>query len=109
MNCAQDRTPENMILRPSTFVSKCLSRAGGRYNNIEREILGILHGLEKFHHYLFTREEGIVTDHRPLIVIFKKDKTRLSLSPQQILLRIHQFKKQMLYKPDLDLFIPDWL
>ena len=37
-----------------------------RYSNIKCEVLGILHGLEKFHHYCFGREVLIITDHKTI-------------------------------------------
>ena len=40
---------------------------------MERGALGILHELKKFHHYFFIREVSIITDHKPLVSIFKKD------------------------------------
>ena len=49
-------TSDNRILRLIAFASKGLSSAGTCYSNIERETLGILHSLEKFHHYPFPRE-----------------------------------------------------
>ena len=49
-----------------------------RYSNIEREALGILHGLKKFHHYCFMRKFHVITDHKPLVSIFKKDVAVLS-------------------------------
>ena len=56
---------------------------------ILREALRILHGLENFHHYSFAREVSIITDHKPLAAIFKKDVATLSQRFQWILLRIH--------------------
>ena len=56
MGCQKDTAPDNTILHPITFVSKSLTGAEQRYSNIEHEALGILHGLEKFHHYCFGRE-----------------------------------------------------
>ena len=38
----------------------------------------MLHGLEKFCHYCFAREVSIITDHKPLVAIFKKDYATLS-------------------------------
>ena len=38
----------------------------------------MLHGLEKFHHYCFVREVGIITDHKPLVAIFNRDVPMLS-------------------------------
>ena len=70
--------PDNNILRPITFVSKSLSSTERRYSNIEGEAVGILNGLEKFHHYCFARQASIITGHKPLVAIFKKDVATLS-------------------------------
>ena len=79
--------PDNTILHPIAFASKSLTGTECRYSNIEREALGILHGLEKFHHYCFAREVHIITDHKPLVTIFKKDIVMLSQCIQHILLK----------------------
>ena len=71
-NCQKGMAPDNTILHPITFASKCLTGAKQRYSSIECEVLGILHGLEIFHHYCFGREVLIITDHKPLISMFKK-------------------------------------
>ena len=80
-----------------------------RYSNIKREALGILHGLERFCHYYFAREVSIVTNHKHIVPIFKKDVATLSQRIQRILLRIHQFWVRISYKPGPELFIADWL
>ena len=108
-SCLKDEAPDNSILRPIAFVNKSLIRAEKRYSNIGREVLGILYGLETFCHYCFTREVSIITDHRPLVAIFKKDIATLPQGLQQILLRIHQYRVKIIYKPGPDLFIMDWL
>ena len=54
--CPKHIAPHNTILRFIIFASKILTSAEQRYSNIDREALGILHGLEKFHHYCFARE-----------------------------------------------------
>ena len=80
-----------------------------RYSNIEHKALGILHGLEKFHHYCFGREVLIITYHKPLVSMFKKDVATLSQCIQCILLKIHQYRAQIIYKPGPEIFIVDWL
>ena len=65
--------PDNTILQPIAFASKSLTGAEHRYSNIKHEALGVLHGLEKFHHYCFSREVLVITDHKPLVSMFKKD------------------------------------
>ena len=91
--------PGNTILHPIAFASKSLMDGEHRYSNIERELLGLLHRLKKFHHYCFVREVYVITDHKPLVSIFKKDMVTLSQSIQQILLKIHQYRVQLLFKP----------
>ena len=68
----QGTTPDNTILWPIVFTSKSFTGAESRYSNIEHKALGILHGLEKFHHYCFSRNVIIITDHKPLVTIFKE-------------------------------------
>ena len=80
-----------------------------RYSNIEHEALDILHGLEKFHHYYFGREVLVITDHKLLVSMFKKDVATLSQFMQCILLKIHQYRVQIIYKPGPEIFIADWL
>ena len=58
-----------------------------------------------FHHYWFTRKMNIITDHKLLVTIFKKEVATLSQRLQWILLRIHQYRVRIIYKPVLDLFI----
>ena len=48
--CQKDTVPNNSFLHPITFASKSLSGTEHMYSNIEREVLGNLHGLKKFHH-----------------------------------------------------------
>ena len=69
--CPRDTAPDNTLLRPITFASKSLTSVEQRYSNIKREVLGILNGFERFHHYCFGREVSIITDHKPLVAIFK--------------------------------------
>ena len=48
-------------------------------------------------------------DHKPLVSMFKKDVATLSQRMQCILLKIHQYRVQIMYKPGQDIFIADWL
>ena len=49
----RNKAPDNAALWTVAFVSKSLISAEIWYSNIEREALGILHGIVKFHHYCF--------------------------------------------------------
>ena len=108
-SCQTHMAPDNRILCPIAFASKSLMGVECRYSNIEHEALGILHGLEKFHHYCFGREVLMITGHKPLVSMFKKDVATQSQSIQHILLKIHQYRVQIIYKPGPEIFIADWL
>ena len=43
-----------------------------RYTNIERELLGVVGGLEKFHYFTFGHPVTVLTNHKPLISISRK-------------------------------------
>ena len=85
--CQKDTTPDNTNLHAIVFVRKSLTGAEQRHNNIGCEAQGILHGLEKFHHYCFGREVLVITDHKLLVSIFKKDVATLSQWIQHILIK----------------------
>ena len=107
--CLKDIALDNTILRPIVFAIKSLTNAEHRYSNIERAALGILYGLEEFHHYCFARKVSIKMDHKPLVAIFKKEIVNLPQQIQCILLRKHQYRVKILYKPGLEDFIAYWL
>ena len=107
--CQKDVAPDNTILHPIAFASKSLTVAESRYSNIEWDALGILHGLKKFYHYCFAMEVLIITDHKLLVAIFKKDVATLSQCIQCILLKINQYRVHIIYKPGPEIFIADWL
>ena len=56
--------------RPIAFVSRSLSKAEQNYSLIEREALSIVWGVKKFQLYLYLKEFTLVTDHKPLTVLF---------------------------------------
>ena len=108
-SCQTHMAPDNTILHPIAFASKSLMGTECRYSNIKCKALGILHGLEKSHHYCIGREVLIITDNKPLVSMFKKDVATLSQCIQHTLLKIHQYRVQIIYKPGPEIFIADWL
>ena len=56
--------------RPVAFASKSLSPAETRYTNIEREMLTIVFGCERFHNYIYGTRFIIHSDHKPYIYIY---------------------------------------
>ena len=103
MNCGHGKVPENATLIPNVFMSKFLSSTEPCYGNIESEVLGILHGLEKSHHYCFSKNAFIIIDHKPLVVILSNDMVTLFQWLQCLMLCLHQYRVHIVYIPCPDL------
>ena len=57
---------------PVAFASKALTQAETQYANMEREMLAIIYGCERFHNYLFGHKFTVESDHKPLAAIHLK-------------------------------------
>lgn len=66
--------PSSVGERPIAYASRSLSPAEKNYSQIEREALAIVFGLQKFHQYLYGRRFTLVTDNKPLSLIFGSKK-----------------------------------
>ena len=77
MQFPRNKACSNAALWPISFTSKSLIRAETCYNNIEREVLAMPHGLKIFHHYCFTHEVSMTTNWKLLVVIIKTDVANL--------------------------------
>ena len=92
MALLQSNSNERESLYPITYGSKTLTPAEMRYANIERELLGVVGALEKFHYYFtFGHPVTVLTDHKPLIAIAKKALINAPLRLQRLLLRLNNY------------------
>ena len=80
------------------------------YAQIEKELLAIVFGVEKFHSYVYGKSDDVVeSDHKPLETIFKKP---LSLAPprlQRMLLRLQKYTLEVRYKKGKEMYVADAL
>ena len=56
--------------RPIYFFSKTLNDAQRRYSTIQKELLAIVESIKAFRVYLYGRFFILITDHKPLFVIY---------------------------------------
>ena len=56
--------------RPIAYTSKTLTKAEQNFSQIEREALSLVYGVKKLHQYIFNYRFTLLTDHKPLLIIF---------------------------------------
>ena len=95
--------------KPIAFASKSLTDTESRYANIEREMLAVCFGLEKFHTYVYGRPVTVESDHKPLETI--KTKHIYSAPPrlQRMLLRNQRYDYRITYRPGKEMILADGL
>ena len=80
-----------------------------RYANIERELLAIVYGCEKFHTYLYRRTFIVETDHKPFEMISLKNLTAALAHLQRMLLHLQQYDLVITYQPGREMLLVDAL
>lgn len=94
---------------PVEYRSKLLTETETRYSNIEREMLAVVHGLEKFHYYAYGRHVVVESDHKPLEAIFKKPLSNAPPRIARMLLRIQKYDVEITYVPGKNIPLADAL
>ena len=72
---------------PIYYTSRSLSTHEKNYENLEREAMAAIWGMEKFHYFLYGRRFILQTDQKPLCSIFKKHLINVSPRLQRIAIR----------------------
>ena len=95
--------------QPIAFASKSLTDTETHYANIERELLAIIYGCEKFHTYLYGRTFIVETDHKPFEMISLKNLTAAPAQLQRMLLHLQQYDLVITYQPGKEMLLADAL
>ena len=95
--------------QPIAFASKSLMDTETHYANIERELLAIVYGCEKFHTYLYGRTFIMEMDHKLLEMISLKNLTAAPAHLQRMLLYLQQYDLVMMYWPGREMLLEDAL
>lgn len=95
--------------QPVAYASRALTETQQRYAQIEREMLAVIYGCEKFHHYIYGRSVTIETDHKPLLAIHRKPLYQATHRLQRMLMRLQRYDVTLEYVPGKEMFISDAL
>ena len=78
-NTSKCDIPNNLC--PISYASKTLSSTESNYSNIERELLGVLFAIMHFKHFTYGCTVYVITDHKPLVSLFKEVSCRCQSMP----------------------------
>ena len=94
---------------PVSYASRSLTETEERYAQIEKELLAIVFGAERFENYLYGRRVVVETDHKPLESIFKKSLVTAPKRLQRMLMRLQKFDLEVRYKKGTTMYLADTL
>lgn len=94
---------------PISYASKSMSQTQQNYAQIEKEMLAIVFGVQRFHQYLYGKIFTIETDHKPLEQICKKPLVTAPLRLQRLLIMLQPYDYLVKYKPGSKLYFADAL
>lgn len=92
-----------------SFASRALTDTETRYAQIEKEMLAIIYSLNKFHQYTYGRHTYVVTDHKPLQNIARKQLDQVPRRLQGMVLQLQHYDTTIEYRPGKELVLADTL
>ena len=96
--------------KPVTFTSRALTGSERNYQNLERECLATIWGMEKFHYFLYGKEFTLETDQKPLVSIYKKHMVEISPRIQRLIVRSFPYQPfDVQYKKGMEIPLADAL
>lgn len=94
---------------PVAYASRSLTASEQNYAQIEKELMGIVFACEKFHQNVCGQSVKIVTDHKPLESLKKKNLNQVSPRLQRMLLRLQRYSLDISCRPGPKIPVPDAL
>ena len=94
---------------PIAYASRSLTNTESNYAQIEKELLAIVFGAERFESYLYGRKFTVESDHKPLEAIMKKSVVSAPKRLQRMIFRLQRFDFDIIYKKGSEIFLADML
>ena len=92
------------------YASRALTKTEQNYQNLGREALGTIWGMEKFHYFLYGKEFTLETDQKLLVSIYKKHMMDISPRVQRLIVRSFPYLPfKVDYKKGVDIPVADAL
>lgn len=90
------------------YASRSLTLTEGNYAQIEKELLAVVFGMEKFDSYKYGRKILVESDHKPL-EICKKSLMNAPKRLQRMLLRLQKCDFEIVYKVGTEMYMANTL
>ncbi len=84
------------------YASRALTDVEKRYSQTEKEALAIVWAIEHFHLYLYGKDFTLITDQKPLEVIYGSCKSKPSARIERWVLRLQPYTFKVIYKDGAD-------
>ena len=92
------------------YASRAPTKTEQNYQNLEKEALGTIWGMEKFHYFLYGNKFTLETDQKPLVSIYKKHMVDISPRVQRLIVRLFPYLPlHVVYKKGKDIPVADAL
>ena len=78
--------------RPLEYASRSLTETERRWAQIEKEMLAVVYGLERFNQYTYGNDVLVVNDHKPLATIVRKPLCQAPPRLQRLLMRANKYR-----------------
>ena len=96
-----------MNLRPISYASNTLSSTKSNYSNIECELLGLLFAMTHFKYVTYGRLVHVITDHKPLVSLFRKLLVDSSPRLTRMLIQLLDYTLDVRYQPGAQMHLSD--
>lgn len=90
---------------PVVYASRVLTNTKYNYAQIEKELLAVVFGMERFENYTYGRHIKVESDHKPLEIIQRKSRVVAPRRLQQMLLRLQKFEYNIVYKKGAEMYV----
>ena len=99
--CQPCRYIGNLVTKDKviSYANRALTAVKKRYSQAEKEALAIVRGAEHFHLYLYGTEFTLITDHKPLDVIYGNKNAKSSARIERWVLRLQPYLFKVVYRP----------